>query len=822
MHRHILPSIILIAFVSLLSVFPAAIAQQTDDSVTIHLRRASFDPLQSVPVSSTIREAEVTTNLFLVQLNLTPDTTTMDRLEKAGMHPLMYIPDQTFLVRITDSAQATLDASWIRWIGPYEPSYKLPTELDLLAVANHSNHIQDMNVLAASDANINEVTAHINNLGGSIVSQHQGMNGVTLSTQMPESTIAQLVAHNDVLWIEPGLAPQLHNEQGREITGVTAVRAQLDWLTGKGQIVAVTDTGLDVQGDLSADFAGRIEAGFSPNDMYDNCERTNWSDHNGHGTHVAGTVLGDGTLSDGQHAGMAPEARLVVQTVSSGGNALDCLLLNDEFMVQAYSAGARVQNASWGGQTGGSVVNPEYGGYDLRAEITDQFLWNHKDHLLVVSAGNDGEDTNLDGVIDRDSMNSPATAKNVLSVGMSESEYDCTSGGYCGTWGTHFFFSASPIQNDQLSDNRNGIAALSSRGPTDDGRIKPEIVAPGTNIVSARSNHESAGTGWGVYDNNDDYVFNGGTSMSAPMISGLAALTRQWLTQEQGFESPSAALVKAMLLNGAVNLSPGQYGTGEQQEIPNAWPNNVQGWGRADISRSLGLDSGNAPWLVEDTTGLETGQVETYTVPVTAGQPFRVTLVWTDYPMSPPANKALINDLDLEIIAPNEQIVRGNNTADLPSNCRDTNNADRCNNVESIEIAQPVSGDYTIVVRGTTVAQGDQQPFAIVANPQIAQTIVSPDVSVEIHEAIASMTLTWDEIAGVSYYEIQQSAVDDFSTIQATFQTESLSFTFVTEQGTFYYRVRACNTTSCGAYSNIITATNTVPPHKVFTPLIVR
>lgn len=821
MHRHILPSIILIAFVSVLSVMPAATAEQPDNSVTIHLRRTSFDPLQNPPVISNAIQTDAKTNLFLVQLNITPDKNTMDRLRDAGMHPLMYIPDHTFLVRISDSAQATLDASWIRWIGPYEPIYKLSAELDSLTVATHSNQMHDLNILAASDVSVSNLTTSIDNMGGAIVSQHQGLHGVTLSTQMPVSALQNLLTDDAVLWVEQGLAPSLHNEKGREITGVTAARAQLDWLTGKGQIVAVTDTGLDVEDDLSADFMGRVETGFSPTQMYDNCSRTNWSDHNGHGTHVAGTILGNGTLSDGQHAGMAPEARLVVQTVSSGGNALDCLLLDDGFLMKAYNAGARVQNASWGGPTGGSVVSPKYGGYDLRAEITDEFLWNHKDHLLVVSAGNDGQDADQDGMIDRDSMNSPATAKNVLSVGMSESERtDCSSGGYCGTWETHFFFSAQPIKDDRLSDNRNGIAALSSRGPTDDGRIKPELVAPGTNILSARSNHPSAGSGWGAH--NEHYVFNGGTSMSAPMISGLAALTRQWLTQEQGFETPSAALVKAILLNGAINLSPGQYGTGDQQEIPDAWPNNVQGWGRADISRSLGIDSVSSTWLVDNTTGVETGQVATYTVPVNEEQPFRVTLAWTDYPAATPTDKALVNDLDLEIITPNKQVIRGNHTADLPSNCRDSNNADRCNNIESIEIAEPESGEYTIVIRGTTVAQGGQQPFAVVANPQVVQTIAPPDLSVKVSEETASTTLTWGEVAGATYYEIQQSMVDDFSTIQATFQTASPSFALVTDQGTYYYRVRACNNMACGEYSNIITAITTVAPQKVFTPLVAR
>src|SRR5262249_31458869 len=145
-----------------------------------------------------------------------------------------------------------------------------------------------------------------------------------------------------------------------------------------------------------------------------------------------------------------------------------------------------------------------------------------------------------------------------------------------------FCFAAQPIATDLLSDNPNGMAAFSSRGPADDGRVKPDIVAPGTNIVSDRSHYPGAGTLWGPYDANPDYVYSGGTSLARPLVAGAGALLRQWLTLH-GLANPSAAAVKATLLDPTADMAPGQYGAGATQEIPYSRPNNVAGWGRADL-----------------------------------------------------------------------------------------------------------------------------------------------------------------------------------------------------------------------------------------------
>lgn len=164
-----------------------------------------------------------------------------------------------------------------------------------------------------------------------------------------------------------------------------------------------------------------------------------------------------------------------------------------------------------------------------------------------------------------------------------------------------------PIASSRLSEDQRGMAAFSSRGPTADGRLKPEIVAPGTNIVSARDRHpkaDPATMSWGLYD--DNYVFMGGTSMATPVAAGAMALVRQFLVKRVGSENISAALMKATVSNFAEDLYPGQFGeraTGQEQ--PTRRRTDHEGWGRVNLASVANSPKNH---LVQDNTGLATAR----------------------------------------------------------------------------------------------------------------------------------------------------------------------------------------------------------------------
>jgi hypothetical protein len=527
-------------------------------------------------------------------------------------------------------------------------------------------------------------------------------------------------------------------------------------------------------------------------------------------------------------AGMAPGARLVVQAVSSGGDTLDCLAEDNSFLARAYDAGARIQNGSWGMPTG-SGFSDQYGAYTGFEQIVDEFLWNHKEHLFVVVSGNGGIDAKAPtGVIDPDSIDSPGTAKNVLTVGASENYRPPTSS-TCGVfvgggkpenqcYGSR---GAAPIANDFVSDNPEGLAAFSGRGPADDGRIKPEIVAPGTNIISTASHAAGAFYAFGKYG--ADYAYNNGTSMSAPMISGLAALTRQWLALARGIAAPSAALVKALLLNGARDLTPGQYGTGAQREIPDTWPNNAAGWGRAAITDTVGLNGNQTIWLADQQAGLAQGGVATYSLNVSAGAPLRISLAWTDYPASPVSSRTLVNDLDLELQPPSGPPLRGNTTADLPSSCRDAiSGADRCDNVESVEISAPEAGVYTITVRGAAVPHGPQ-PFALAVRArEVGDAALGAPKLQTIGDGGPLLALSWSAVSGASFYQIEQSSSSDFADVTHISTSSSANLSLLAGQGSHWFRVRACTPAGCGAASNSQMATVTSPPKRHYLQLMLN
>lgn len=703
-----IPFIVLVCMIGL-AIMPTR-AQQSPPMLRLH--RGTFDGKQAQRSSSMLSSAVA--NYTIIQFFQPPTIKQRAALEQTGVQIIEYIPDYAYLVRGSDDQFATaakIDGVYGRFAWTIADKLA-PSVLDF--VQSNANQAMQVRVI---------------DWNGNVTTTTYRSAQATFDLQQPLAVnqITSLAQNDAIRWIEPVGKPRLLNDQARTIMKVNDVW-QRTTLYGAGQIVAVTDSGLDtgIMSTISPDFAGRIVATFIISAGGD------LEDELGHGTHVAGSVAGAGVQSganptthsySSSFAGVAPEAQMVIQAFESTPNGEVIGLPQDYYAIYqpAYNAGARIHTNSWGDPTGPvSDTEAVYGGYPYPSQRTDQFVWEHPDNTILFAAGNEGVDgqvidviglfricINGDGVVDPDSLFTPATAKNVITVGAAESVR--ATGGYAlNRWIESLCYLTDPIANDTMSNNANGMAAFSSRGPTDDGRTKPDVVAPGTNIISNRSHAPNSNALWGVYDEN--YVYSGGTSMATPLTAGIATLIREWLVKQRGIANPSAALVKAMLLNTTADMGVGQYGTGTTQEIPNARPNSVNGWGRADLD-FVGKPAPFHVWFDERTTGVNTGQTINYASTTAqplqvldSSLPLRVMLVWTDPPASLAASKQLVNDLDLVVTAPNGQQFYGNSV-----------NADRLNNVEGVIIQNPALGQYTVQVKAFNVPISSQ-PYALVVS----------------------------------------------------------------------------------------------------------
>lgn len=649
---------------------------------------------------------------FVLQFN--ESITEADKAELAakGIRVFRYVPDDALIVRAT-AAQLSAYAQngKINTFIPFKGGMKLGADLPAMSVFSAGKTLP-VSILTLSPEDAKEVAAFLQahdsnyrqlDLHGTLIHARVSqtflpelsrMRGVEFVQELPKFETLHVKLDAETLAddeIKP--AGDYSDISGYE-TGTKVMNMDAIWAlgyTGRGQIVGMADTGLD-SGDASTihvDFKGGVRSGYSYG-----VGAKSWDDPMGHGTHVAGSILSRGTASGGRLRGAAYEASIVAQGMWSP--MIDNLTVPpklDQMFKSAYSDGARVHTNSWGAARA-------FGVYDAMAAQVDQFMWDNPDMLILFAAGNSGVDMDKDGRIDPNSVGSPGTAKNTLTVGASENLLSI--GGIqkkiSELRAAKDVWPAEPIWSSKISDNVDGVAMFSSRGPTVDGRLKPEIVAPGTNILSNRSQVKGAEALWGEY--NGDYVYSGGTSMSTPLTAGAAAVTREVLIKKFKIANPSAALVKAVLLHTATDMFPGQYGTGAGQELKTQRPNSDEGYGRVDMSKLAKLT--NETGMVEAAVG----QDEVYTTTVEVkNRKLLVNLVYTDAPGSPSAKAALVNNIDLIVNAK-----RGARTV------RVSGKLDSINNNEIVELKNVTNGTYEITVRGTKVPMGKngKQPFALV------------------------------------------------------------------------------------------------------------
>lgn len=626
-----------------------------------------------------------------------------------------YLPDDALVVRGTYAQLVSFKNTHpaVQAVVKYSPSYKVSNDFDVASIFN-KEAVQSVLVKTFKASESQAIAKKMAALDLKV--ELQVVDGKSIMALVPRGVVAQVAALTGVEHVQP--TPELqpfHFVMDQDLAGDVSATAAGDYsdltgdepgtrvmkfdaawaqgFTGRNQIVSMADTGLDT-GNMSTihpDFTGGITSGY-PFGLFSKV----WEDPMGHGTHVAGSVLGRGTASKGLLKGGAYEAKMVAESMWSPmlKNLSVPSKLGDLF-TKAYADGARIHTNSWGGAR-------TFGAYDNFAVQVDEWLYANPDMLILFAAGNSGADKNKDGRIDANSMASPGTAKNVLTVGASENKV--STGGIqvpiSKLRAAKDEWPAEPIYSDYISNNENGLAMFSSRGPTTDGRTKPDIVAPGTNILSVHSQVKDAEPLWGLYNN--DYAWSGGTSMATPLTAGAAAVARQVLVEKLGITTPSAALMKATMIHTAVDMYPGQFGeigAARGQELLTRRPNSDEGYGRVDVSAIVAL--GPQTKFVDNKTGVAQGAEDAYAFTLTKPGKLYANLVWTDAPGSANAAQALVNDLDLVLTLPDGSTLSMN---------------DHINNLEMIEKSNLPAGTYKLSVKGYKVPQGVKgaQAYALV------------------------------------------------------------------------------------------------------------
>ncbi len=541
---------------------------------------------------------------------------------------------------------------------------------------------------------------HIEQLGARCLAQSHYK--LRVATSLPAAVFRQLPG---VKLANPARAPLPTYLPLRDALGIGSPQPlDAQGFDGAGETVAIVDTGLD-QGrhaTVHDDLAGRLKRlnSWPINDSWSAFIRTPAADdggadtHSGHGTHVAGLVAGNGRRSGGRIAGIAPACELVFQAIEQytevrpeyrarlpsgyylNGRPLDLR----ELFASSADAGAFVHVNAWG--------DPARGDYTDDCYETDHFLFHHPEHVAIFAAGNDGADHDGDGVIDPGSLYAPGSAKNVLTVGATEGPQ--AGVGWRGSWGDmdpgRTRYRHPDSRQDGVSGDTDQCALFSSCGPTRDGRIKPDLCAPGTNLPATRASATRA-RGWGLASPLPHYMYYGGTSMATGVVGGAMALLRQaWRRDGQ---APSGPALKALCMLAATPL---HNPVTQQSE-----PRHAGGFGRFNLGPLLAADRHDRITLHDLAQPLETGACWALDFQLKTQQHFSAVLSWYDAP-----GEALIQQLALVLESDGQLLAWGNHPEG------DVGAPDRVNNVQRLSLFALPAGHYSLRVLAIALPEGPQ------------------------------------------------------------------------------------------------------------------
>lgn len=648
----------------------------------IFLRAGIFDPLTEeekyVPNIITTEE----TGYYFLQLTDDFDYSMLDNFfESIKAKKMDVFEGDVYIVKSNLTKEQIKAKKEVRAVGIYQPANRILPNLflnrfiyeDGILINPEEPIILDVYIYE----NMDEVKLIIEKLGGKIIKANKDM----LEVEISQSKLIDLILIHDINLINPKPVLQYTNEYAAIITKANVVNTKFG-LQGDGEIITIADSGLgtgNIQA-LHSDLKGQV---IDILDMGTGIKQ----DLSGHGTHVAASAVGTGKSSQDKQKGSAPKAKLIFQAAGNEVKKKGETKPSPNFCfgkAEVDEKGKNIKKAY--GSMGLSGIPSDYismfkgatihsnswsvcqGQYTPKVADIDDYLWKNKDFVILFAAGNYANFRFFDKEVLQkggDSLGNPARAKNSITVGATETS-----------------------RKNAPTNNPNKVASFSSKGDDISGRIKPDIVAPGTYILSARSSvcldgkivksvtgteinekkvnitHENCiakglPSSLNTKEKDAFYMFNSGTSMATPHVAGLVAIIREHYKKIKNYKNPSSALVKATLINGAADLPDQDNGLKfkTQKEVNcNGYPNMCEGWGLVNIEESLfpGNNQKNL-WFSDNNLVSKTGDVVTFSLKFLKNKPIKITLVWTD-----PPPEVLQNDLDLKVTSPSGIVYFGN------------------------------------------------------------------------------------------------------------------------------------------------------------------
>ncbi len=594
---------------------------------TVNLPNGKFEPVYNKPAETVAPTSEAASGkgYYIIQFGGIVKDEWLDSLREVGVEILQYVPHQAFFVYADGEAIVNAaNHSRVRWVGQFVAEHKISPELDSF-VSKIESETAMFDVAVFGRADLSEVRGKIaNTIRGRVLTEMRLPNNFfnVVRIEANKADVAELAKIPDVVRIDQYEKPQIEDERSSQIvagnySSPTVLNAPgynplaQFGVDGTGVTVAVSDDGISIPGN----------GGFyltSANTINGPLRGAAAGATGGHG-HINASIIAGSTpfgildpTGYNYGLGIAPKANIInIPFLVSGNTTTDAQSFDDTLTTLGPN-GVRgtISNNSWGNGTNSNSYDSYAAMYD--GFVQDASLAGTIDPMMIVfSAGNSGPGAN--------SLTRPKVAKNVISVANSENVRP-------------ELVPTAPTGADNMEDLRSS----SSRGPAADGRIKPDITAPGTVITGSRAG--SCGSVSSCFDAN--HAYSSGTSHAAPQIAGAAALFTQFWKNNNAGANPNPALIKAAIINTAQEMNGSITNT-------STVPNGIEGWGRVYLKNMF--NAGVPIKYVNETAALSNaGETVVYSGTVaSASKPFRVSLVWTDPPGT--GNPALVNNLDLTV-----------------------------------------------------------------------------------------------------------------------------------------------------------------------------